>query len=289
MQTKLPVYLPAELVHAVVLRLSDRDAEDNRLKRGLAACSLICRHWARIIRPLLFLEIALRSAGDVEQLLAFLGHPDFLGRPLRDCIRMLSIVEHEDHTPKAVPWLHHILRLHRHFRFINVSLTMADTVTVDADQPEAQQTVSTLPFAWLPKILPASVGFIHTLTLRGLRVPSLRMLVGCIARLRVSELTLEALTFAKHDVEAVRARRTRHSTEFYLAVSRCFADAADDVPRWVRIADMLFAGQGYARLGDAACALVDAHVPLLLSFAGETGQVEHLNVRSVGSLDADPE
>lgn len=41
-------------------------------KKGLAACGLACREWAKIIRPFLFRELELRSPDDIQDLLVML-------------------------------------------------------------------------------------------------------------------------------------------------------------------------------------------------------------------------
>lgn len=279
-----PVYLPAELVHAILLQVNDWDAEDNRLKRGFTTCSLICRHWATVIRLLLFLELTLRSAEDVSKLLEFLEHPNFLGRPLRDCIRMLNIVNNQQR--KEAPWVHHILKLRGKFAFLNITVIPAHT-----SAPEMQLALTetnhllTVPFAWLPKTLPTSRGFLRSLTLSNIRFPSIRVLVDAIARLRVGELTLDHISFVNQEIEVLRARRVRPTPEFYLTVSRCFPSAADDLACWSRIANLLFASQGYALLNDAAWELLDKHLPLLLSFIPEDFSLQHLSVKEIGSID----
>ncbi|EKM52853.1 uncharacterized protein PHACADRAFT_149780 [Phanerochaete carnosa HHB-10118-sp] len=279
MSDRSPIYLPGEVVHAILVRVKDRDAEDALLKHGLTSCSLICRHWAKVIRPILFFELNLKSADDISQLIEFLSQPDFLGHSLQNCIHILNIVG--DRTPQSIPWVHQMLRLKGRFAFINITLVMEGIPEADLPQPEAKH-ISLLPFSWLPKTLPMSFGFLNALTLSGMRVPSIRALVDCVAHLRVGELTLENITFSKQEVEVFRFRRPRHfSPEFYLSISHCFQDT-DDLTRWFRISNFLFARQGYMMLNDVAWALVDKHIPLLLSLTRHQDQIKHMSVRSRG-------
>ena len=78
------IYLPSELVHAVLIRTEDF-GRNGLIKRGLASCSLTCKHWAVLIRPMLFMHLTLSSAEDVSRLVAFLN-ADVLEPALSYCI-----------------------------------------------------------------------------------------------------------------------------------------------------------------------------------------------------------
>ena len=108
--------LPAEILHAILLRVHD-GGFDYSPKQGLAACSLVCRHWAALIRPMLFGRLTLRSAEDVAQLLAFLRAPAVFGQLLKSLVRAVYL--EEDQARRNVPWGHQFL--HRLGTYLPVS------------------------------------------------------------------------------------------------------------------------------------------------------------------------
>ena len=150
MATGPHTYLPSELVHAILLRTQDKDSNHKPLKRGLTACSLTCRRWAALIRPMLFEELALRSGEDVSQLVAFMD-ADVQKPALKDCIRSLTIVD--DVGSERIPWSHQLMMLHTRLSFLIEGWTVKDA-TPNLDAELLLNHRSPLPFTILPRTLP---------------------------------------------------------------------------------------------------------------------------------------
>ena len=68
--------MPSEILsyiagHLQPVRLGLTSYDDGRrMKRSLAACSLVCRHWSKIVRPMLFEWLQLENAADAQFLYA---------------------------------------------------------------------------------------------------------------------------------------------------------------------------------------------------------------------------
>ena len=77
-----------------------------------------------------------------------------------------------------------------------------------------------------------------------------------------------------------RARRRRVLQD--VVVSHCLRDF-EAVRRWLNVANILFASQGYKRLDDAALALVESYLNLLLSPSGCHDKIQRLSV-TVGEI-----
>ena len=87
----------------IAQRVVERSNMRHKAKIGLAACGLTCRHWARMIRPILFRELTLRNPNDVLSLLEFLNPLSVsYGRwHMREHVRTITYVVSHDHLP---PW-----------------------------------------------------------------------------------------------------------------------------------------------------------------------------------------
>ena len=270
------ICLPDELVHAILIRMWDRDKDYKPVKRGLASCSLTCRHWANLIRPLLFDELTIRSAEDVAQLLAFLNGPDTIHPYLRDCIKVLRVID--DRTSSSIPWSHQIFRLHRRMPQIDrIYLTIENSGADDKLRPGCN---STRPFAIIPRTLPGSImPELKCLTLSNLRLPSVKALANYVEHLRTPQIELNAVTFVKEDVPDILRRR--HC--FYLGFPRimsshCFEDIAG-LHRWFKISNVLRACQGALRVGDADLALVEKYMAILLSLSPHRDRAKRLETK----------
>ena len=64
--------LPGEVVRIIVSCLTQPEVDDDMDLSGLTQCSLTCRVWAHIIRPVLFEHLWLRLPEDVNQLFKLL-------------------------------------------------------------------------------------------------------------------------------------------------------------------------------------------------------------------------
>ena len=274
MPNVLQIYLPSELVHAIVIRMRDHDKDNKPVKRGLASCSLTCRLWASLIRPLLFNELTIRSADseDVAQLLVFLDGPDTLDPYLRDCIRVLHAID--DRTPPSIPWSHQISRLHRRMPQIKaIYLTIENSGADDKLRPGRD---STRPFAIIPRTLPGSITPLWGLTLSNLRLPSVKALANYVGHLHTPVIMLNAVAFVKEDVLDIRRRRPHPCSDFpSITVSHCFEDSAG-LQRWFKIANVLRACQGHLCVSDANLTLAEKYMAILLSLSPHRDRAKRL-------------
>ncbi|KAJ3559034.1 hypothetical protein NM688_g584 [Phlebia brevispora] len=71
-------------------------------KREVGLISLVCRHWARTLQPLIFLTVTLRSSEDPRTLLSFLRHPhSSIAHYIGTVVLSQSLAQHP-----YVPWIH---------------------------------------------------------------------------------------------------------------------------------------------------------------------------------------
>ncbi|EKM52852.1 uncharacterized protein PHACADRAFT_186901 [Phanerochaete carnosa HHB-10118-sp] len=258
--------LPDELLHAILIRLDDhRFSWERPPKRGLAPCSLTCRHWAKLIRPILFEYLTIRSAEDVSQLLALLGVPDFLGRTLQSCIRCLDLVE--DRTSSSIPWGHRCF-LWWFRQTLSVDVTWTIRGASADDQLQQTQRLSLLPSALLPRALPTSTVLLHRVTLSNLQVPSVRSLTNFIKRLSFRELTLDNVGFPEENPGHLPRRRPRSSRisqdSRSLSVLNCIGKSSS-LPFWITFCNTLLADQFCPRLDDDTEASLAKHFRLFAS------------------------
>lgn len=102
-------HLPAELLLSILWHITQPRFG---AKRGIAACSLVCRYWAEMLRPLLFKELRLRSNADIAFLVEVMQCPlSRPGRPLGNCIMKLRFSSVEDWSMSSVNHLSRILKL----------------------------------------------------------------------------------------------------------------------------------------------------------------------------------
>ena len=264
MSEELQTYLPGELVQSILIRMWDPDNNWRPLKRGLTSCSLTCRHWASLIRPLLFSRLTIRSAEDISQLVALLDGADILDPSLRDCIQALDIID--DRTLSSIPWNHQILVLYRRIPRLpweGVKLTITND-GVDSEINPGRH--SSRPFAIIPRTLPGSVMPLLRLTLSHLRLPSARSLANCVEHMCIYTIWLKAVTFAKEDIPDIQRRRPHTSYPMLteIVALQCFEDIAG-LQRWFKITNVLYACQGRLRVDDAKLMLIEKCILLLLS------------------------
>ena len=256
-------YLPDELVHAIVVRMEDHGKGYTPVKCGLASCSLTCRHWAKLIRPLLFCELTIRSAEDIAQLLAFLNDPDILDHSLRDCIRFLHVIN--DQTSSSILWSHQISRLHRripHLDYMNLTIEKSGA---DDELPAGRD--SSQPLAIIPRTLPGSIMPLSWLRLSHLQLPSVKALANYVEHLHTKAIALDTVRFVKEDVPNIRRRRPHsYSRLSEVTVSHCFEDIAG-FPHWFGITNVLHACGGCLWVDDTCLALAEEYMAILLSLS----------------------
>lgn len=172
--------LPPELIRLVVSYLYVRDTgRYGALKRGLATCSLTCRYWASILRPLLFENIEIRSRQDAFQLQQFLESLTILKPPLSKCVRFLTLKQSAREVP---PWMQ-LYKLAKYFRRGEIELTID---AIDGD----------LLWHAVPRTLPRSIFAMHVINLENMKFRQGRDLVRFIHNLpEVWSCTCKAITF----------------------------------------------------------------------------------------------
>ncbi|EKM52875.1 uncharacterized protein PHACADRAFT_149800 [Phanerochaete carnosa HHB-10118-sp] len=287
--------LPEEIIHAIVIRLDDRESgyggtwpyrPKRPPKHGLASCSLTCRHWAKIVRPILFYSLTLRTAEDLSQLSAFLGAPDFLGCSLGRCILDLDVVE--DRSSPGVPWSHRFpLIIHQQLRLSSyVTWTMNGTPADNQVQPTSNPLL--FPSALLPRTLPMSTMRLERVSLCNLRLPSARSLISFVKHLHIAQLKLDNIVFPeeslflRHVPQASSSLRTashdRHEQFFF---SNCIRQLSN-LPFWLKLSTLLLTNQRHPPLDDDIEQLVAKHLHLLRSLHQCEDSIPELRVYHTG-------
>ena len=230
MQYATGVDLPSELVHrnveqvvvSTLIEVSGKTID----KRGLAACGTTCRHWARLIRPVLFRRLSLRSSEDIQQPAEFLEDPVKEDMEIGGFIKVMIL---EQRTLAMPPWLHHVHILLRRLAHPRLELVLGTSSSqinhgtllcpVDAhDVP---------PLQILPRTFPYSSIQLRHILLYNLRLRSqtvLENLVDSLPILRTCECTVVTFLSASESAERVR-RRTRCHNFYRVSMSDC-ADSA---------------------------------------------------------------
>ena len=278
MSTVPQIYLPAELIHAVLIRVEEPDDKDETqvLKRGLASCSLTCRHWATSIRPLLFEELTLRSGEDISQLVAFLD-ADSLQPALSSCIRFINVAEGQ--ASAGPPWSHQLMRIVQRTPFASICQWTVEGAPAVADNQHLPVR-SPLPFAALPRTLPPSIlRYIQLLTLSGLSLRSLRDLANFVGNHICKELVLDSVTFAEETADDIQLRRvpTPRSALMSIRVTHGLLDR-DTILYWMKSCHILFASRDHERLDNSILELATDYLHLLLSHSGHQDQTRHLHL-----------
>ncbi|EKM52888.1 uncharacterized protein PHACADRAFT_186918 [Phanerochaete carnosa HHB-10118-sp] len=256
--------IPPELVRRIALFCVDWDKDlEPTQKRGLAACSLTCRYWAQLLTPLIFRRLVLKSAEDIFQLLAFLSAADDRTPPLREAVKKIELGE--DRATTKIPWSHHMVKLHKQLPNVNFQRDMQLTVTGSSGSGDAgMDDTFLLPFHTLPRTLPASWTPINYLTLRGLRIATVKALTDCTKNIATRFLVLDDVTFKNEEMGEIRRRRLRRWSELAtISITRCFEH--DGIDHQFKLANLLFAGQGCMYANDDALALAEKCLTLLLA------------------------
>ncbi|GJE95614.1 hypothetical protein PsYK624_118000 [Phanerochaete sordida] len=149
-------HLPAELVLYIAENFFElaRDiffhrssAERTREKSGLLAPSLVCRHWAGAIRPVLFRYLILRTADDVCVLKDIVSGPEFNRSGLAKAVRQVDVLCLTTAPRCFLPLLHGLAASLRRAIFhchvhpglpapgISAGLTTAPTTDTTAQSP----------------------------------------------------------------------------------------------------------------------------------------------------------
>ncbi|EKM53731.1 uncharacterized protein PHACADRAFT_260229, partial [Phanerochaete carnosa HHB-10118-sp] len=119
------------------------------VKRGVVAPSLVCKHWAKAIRPILFRQLILRNAEDVQFLKNIVYSPHFTTSSLSGAIKFIHIYYE---AAKGKPWFHHVHGLSTRLR----GATFQCIVTSRAQDP-GSTVAAWIPFKSIPRVTPSYV------------------------------------------------------------------------------------------------------------------------------------
>lgn len=247
MSVSLGARLPEEILQAILVRLDDDYGWGPPTpKRGLASCSLVCRHWAKTIRPLLFETLILRSASDLEQLLAFLAAPAPLGRALTRYIGALYMSE-DCASSNCISWSHQVsLRLPRLLSYPSLHCTFSGRTPGSSDSAPSFRRPP------LPRQLPARTCAFHQVTLSGLQLSSMRDLADLVRDLQPSMLHFVDVSFGNGSPDF---RPLQQSRPLRMPVLRGLRVAqrpksSSELALWISLSCLLFASKERAPLED---------------------------------------
>ncbi|GJF00444.1 hypothetical protein PsYK624_167320 [Phanerochaete sordida] len=253
----------------------------SRWKHELVAPSLVCRYWAKCIRPALFEDIILSSASDLSFMEDIVYSPQFSNSSLHGAIRKIRAVHQYPPLPK--PWLH---RIHS----LKVRLPQADLWCIiggDTAGSRPSRPGEWHPFAALPRALPPFPSLpLSAIHITGSELKSTTEL----ARIVDSFPTLKELYFSElkflDPSPIIRARRIPRKVPRALWLCRISYCADMSISAQARLALDLLAAT--PRLGLAAedpqwSALLDS---LLASVPGVYKQAR-MSLRQLGGAPLD--
>ena len=253
MSSTFTATIPAELVSAILDELTCGKTwyfltceRFQVAKAGLAACSLTCRHWARLIRPILFRSIILRTHEDVVFLRKLLQTPAAVGPALVDCLEAVEIQQAE---PVGVPWTHHVQGILERAPKAWLRIVITGTSSPHNISP-AVLSSSHLPFHRLPRTLPGSSLKVLTLAIKDVELRSkaeLARLIDSLSTLR--NCYCDKLTFLDSSPSAQAPRRGGRPTHVKLRslmVSRC--EGTEDLETQLALASYILDAPSRLRL-----------------------------------------
>ncbi|EKM49001.1 uncharacterized protein PHACADRAFT_132023 [Phanerochaete carnosa HHB-10118-sp] len=181
-----------------------------RLKHELVAPSLVCKHWAEAIRPILFRRLALRNVEDVQFLKDIVYSPRFAISSLFRAVKWIEI--HQEAT-EARSWLHHV-----HGLSTRLQKTRFKCIVMSRTDDLASMTGRWAPFDSIPSVTPSYVR-LSVLTLNGLVFTSTTELARLVDNFSTLEdCFCDQLTFLD-PLPVFQSRRIRRRAP--LAFSRC--------------------------------------------------------------------
>jgi hypothetical protein len=197
------------------------------IKYGLSSCSLTCRCWAEVIRPILFYSITLRQPDEIMQLLDFLNSHVSVGPALSGCIVWLTLQVKESviQAVGVMPYLHHYYGLIKRLfalRSAEMSITNDGQPVASSGHLKARALLNMLSSS-LPRTLPGTCVFpVNTLTLSGLQLRSVADLVHTVDSLRtVRSCRVAGLSFAENAMRPRPLVHRRTSRLEHVYVSGC--------------------------------------------------------------------
>ena len=180
--------------------------EDHRARQGLAACSLVCRHWSNVISPMLFEFIDLWSLEDIRFLLDVIDKGKASRSFLLNSIQTILLHEGVRDVSRSRPWLHHAHALSARLPRVSFNCVIYRELY---DGGASAWVYS--PFRSLPRILPLSILPLTHLTLSRLQFASKTELARFIHSFpTLKECWCYQLTFVDPSPILQSRRRRRH-------------------------------------------------------------------------------
>ncbi|EKM52871.1 uncharacterized protein PHACADRAFT_198919 [Phanerochaete carnosa HHB-10118-sp] len=218
----LPPEILSRILHCVTpARFYWHDlAKLRRWKHEVVASSLVCKYWSEAIRPLLFKELQLHSAEDVQFLKNIIGSPEFTTSSLSRAIQRIHI--HQEVT-EAKSWFHHVHGLSARLRETKFDCTVVSQAGNAGNA--APMPSRWAPFASMPSITPSS-GYVRLswLRLSGVVFTSTTELARLVDNFPTLKCCVcNQVTFSDLS-PVVQSRRTRRRTSLALCactISRC--------------------------------------------------------------------
>lgn len=162
-------------------------------KKGLSRCSLVCRHWAMTVRVGLFSRLILRSAEDLDMLFMFMNSSAAAGRPISHLIRRIHI--ELDNKPQR-PWLHHLHKLSKCIDLAGAPFHVQYELRIIGSTTTALQAKHMLPSHSLPRSHPHMHPRIDVLYLEGLHFHQASDLFRLICGFRgMDHCSMKSVTF----------------------------------------------------------------------------------------------
>ena len=264
--------LPSELLSRVVDHLRPMLANDtsfdevHRARQGLAACSLVCRHWSKVVSPMLFEFITLRCLEDVRFLLDVIDKATASRSSLLlSSIQTIWLYEDTQDVSGSRPWLHHA-----HSLFAQLPRASFNcTIYREPDDDGATASVSAVqaciysPFRSLPRILPLSILRLTYLSLQRLRFPSKTQLARFIHSFpTLKDCWCGQLTFADPSPIVESRRRQRHPSPSIESDTAWSCDGTALAAQAALASDIIMAPAHLALDGDEWSTVLQALVAL---------------------------
>lgn len=213
--------LPPELITRIVELLSgdwpEFWAEDylqtlpprvESSKREFGHCSLVCKYWAKILRPGIFSALTLNSAEDGHQFHSFMRCPVHPDLSIAKLVQKVTI----NYDLAAPAWFHLVFLCWQPEFGDAFDPPVNVTVINSASNPENTPVSARSFYHSLPRPLPPRVAHIGTLALRNLSFPNfscLRQFLASVWVARAAELVLDDVHIQDIEMVPVQFRGSR--------------------------------------------------------------------------------
>ena len=194
--------IPIELIERIMSLLAVNTHPGYRLsmdKRGIGACSLVCRSWTSICQKKIFESLTLRSADDVHQVLELLRAPNSrIGEYIKD-------IHIETQSLTSPPWIHNLApvwrllsHLPRQLEYYR-NLDRPTSVTIRGPCPKRLGPIRSIHQALPrhPRMFSRSIQRLHLCNIAFRKFDDLAHLVGemlCLTYLDCERLTISGST-----------------------------------------------------------------------------------------------